>query len=337
MPRVSVGVPVYNGERYLAETLASLRAQTLQDLEIVISDNASTDRTPDICRGFQAMDPRVRYFRNDRNIGAAANFNRVFELSTAPLFHGGACDDLYDPRFLERCVDALDRHPDAVLSHARTRMIGERGEPLPFDPERNCYIGSYGDVQGASGDVIRPQPLRVAEAASPASRFRDVLWRMGAAWPLSGVIRSEALRRTALYGLYSGADKVLLAELALLGRFHEIGEELFAKRMHRGCSHYMSTKERAIHEVKGAGRIPQLEMIKDYTRMVRAADLGMLQRLHCMVTIVGMARHPHVWRRLLVPGPDNYLGWSLAGTWPRRARRMTPAGRADADRAGSRP
>jgi glycosyltransferase involved in cell wall biosynthesis len=313
MPRVSIGVPVYNGEKYLAETLDSLLAQSLEDFEIVISDNASTDRTSEICRSYQAKDPRIRYSRNARNIGAAPNFNRAFELARAPLFHGGACDDLYDPRFLERCVDVLDRDPGVVLSHSRTKLIGEKGEPLVFDAERNCYIDSYGDFRGTSGDVMRPQPLHIGEAASPAKRFREVLWLMGWSLPLCGVIRTAALRRTALYRSYSGADKVLLAELVLQGRFHELGDELFAKRMHRECTHYMTTRERAEHETNGEGGIPQIKMLRDYARMTWAADMGMSQRLHCIVTIVGMARRPDVWRRLVVPGPDNFLGLSFAG------------------------
>jgi glycosyltransferase involved in cell wall biosynthesis len=312
MPRVSIGLPIYNGEKYLAETLDSLLAQSLQDFEIVVCDNASTDRTPAICQRYQAQEPRIRYFRNGRNIGAAPNFNRVFELSSAPLFHGGACDDLYEPRFLERCVEVLDHDPGVVLSHARTKLIGEKGEPLVFDRERNCYIDSYGDFKGTSGDVMRPQPFHIGEATSPEMRFREVLWLMGWSLPLSGVIRRDALLATGLYASYSGADKVLLAELVLKGRFHEVEEELFAKRIHRGCTHYKTTRERAQHEAKEPAGIPQVSMVRDYTKMTFAADLNSFQRLHCMVTIVGMARRPEVWRRLLVPGPDNFLGLSFA-------------------------
>jgi glycosyltransferase involved in cell wall biosynthesis len=313
MPRVSVGLPVYNGEKYLAMTFDSLLAQSLKDFEIVISDNASTDRTAAICRAYQARDARIRYFGNERNLGAVANFNRVFELSGAPLFHGGACDDVYEPTFLERCVDVLERDPGVVLSHTRTKLIGENGEPLVFDRRRNCYVDSYGDFKGTSGDVMRPQPLHIAEAASPTTRFREVLWLMGWSLPLSGVIRRQALLATPLYANYSGADKVLLAELALKGRFHEIGDELFAKRIHRGCTHYKTMRERAQHESGGATGIPQVRMVRDYTRMTfTAADLSFLQRLHCMVTVVGMARRPQVWRRLLMPGPDNFLGLSFS-------------------------
>ena len=148
MPLVSIGVPVYNGEKYLAEALDSVLAQSVKDFELIISDNASTDRTPEICRSYQARDSHY-YFHSDRHIGLALNFNRVFELSSAPLFHGGSCDDLYEPLFLERRVDGLHRDPGVVLSHTRTRMIGDAGEPLVFDQQRDCYIDSYGGVQGA--------------------------------------------------------------------------------------------------------------------------------------------------------------------------------------------
>jgi glycosyltransferase involved in cell wall biosynthesis len=308
MAIVSVGVPVYNGENYLAEALDSLLAQSLNDFEIVISDNASTDRTPEICRRYQEKDRRVRYFRNQQNIGAALNFNRVVELSGAPLFHGGACDDLYHPMFLERCVDALHRDPGLILSYARTKMIDETGRTLPFDRERNCYLDSYGDF------LMKPVPSFIGESASPERRFRDVLWPMGWSLPLSGVIRTETLLRTSLYRDYYGADKVLLAELALQGRFLQVREELFAKRVHRGGTHYKSTRERAKHESKGpSGMPPQARMLRDYIKMTWAADMRSHQRLHCMVTIVGIARRRDVWRRLLVPGPDNYWGLSFAG------------------------
>jgi glycosyltransferase involved in cell wall biosynthesis len=312
MPRISIGLPVYNGERYLGEALESLLAQTFADFEIVISDNASTDGTAEICQSYQAKDERIHYFRSEKNIGAAPNFNRVFRLSRAALFHGSACDDLYEPRFLERCIDALDRDPSVVLSHARTKLIGDEGEPLAFDPKRDCYIDSYGSARGVSGDVMRPQPPHIGEATKPERRFREVLWLMGWSLPLSGVIRRAALLRTSLYANYSGADKVLLAELALQGRFHEVDEELFAKRIHQGCTYYKSTSERAEHESTGRRGIPQVMMLRDYTKMTLAADIGPFQRLHCMTTIIGMARRREVWRRLLVPGPDNYLGLRFA-------------------------
>jgi glycosyltransferase involved in cell wall biosynthesis len=111
MPQVSVGLPVYNGERFVADALASILAQTWQDLEVIVCDNASTDRTREICEAFAARDPRVRYYRNERNLGASPNWNRAFELSRGELFKWAAHDDVLCPTYIERAVAALMRSP----------------------------------------------------------------------------------------------------------------------------------------------------------------------------------------------------------------------------------
>ena len=129
-----------NGESFLAQALDSLLAQTFHDFEIVISDNASTDRTPEICRAYARRDPRVRYVCNQRNLGAVANFNRVFELSTAPLFKWAAHDDLHLETYLESCIRLLDDDPDVVLAHCESAFIDETGELFPFIHETGSYV-----------------------------------------------------------------------------------------------------------------------------------------------------------------------------------------------------
>src|SRR5512139_3267591 len=120
-PRVSIGVPVYNGENFLKDALDSLLAQTFKDFEIVIADNVSTDQTEEICRSYAAKDARIRYYRNETNIGAGPNHNRVFELSRGEYFKWVCHDDMCAPEFLERCIEVLDRDPSVVLCHAETR------------------------------------------------------------------------------------------------------------------------------------------------------------------------------------------------------------------------
>jgi len=129
-PRVSIGLPVFNGERYLEETLQSILGQTLGDLEIVISDNGSTDHTAEICRAIAAQDRRVRYHRSERNRGGAWNHNRVFALSRGEYFKWAAHDDLLAPEFLERCVRVLDAVPAYVLCTSRAAFVDERGAAL---------------------------------------------------------------------------------------------------------------------------------------------------------------------------------------------------------------
>jgi glycosyltransferase involved in cell wall biosynthesis len=208
-PRVTVGVPVFNGERFLAQTLDALLAQTYESFEIVIADNASTDATEEICGAAAARDARVRYHRSPENRGAAWNFNRAFTLARTECFKWSAYDDLCEPTFLERCVEVLDREPRAVLAYPRTRFIDEDGQPVR-DHEDNLALRQ------------RAAHERLA-ALVPAVGYTN---------PIYGVIRASALRKTRLLGAYASSDYVLLAELALLGEFVEVPERLFLRRLH---------------------------------------------------------------------------------------------------------
>ena len=117
-PRVTIGMPVYNGAALVGAALESILAQTLTDFELIISDNASTDATAEVCRSYAAKDRRIRYYRNEKNLGAAPNFNRVVELATngVPYFKWAAHDDVIAPTFLEKCARVLDAAPQSVVA-----------------------------------------------------------------------------------------------------------------------------------------------------------------------------------------------------------------------------
>jgi len=202
---------VYNGEKYVAQSLESLLAQTFTDFELLVVDNASTDRTDEICRSFAARDARVRYVRNERNIGGGPNWNRTFELaSPAPYFKWAAHDDLHAPRFLERCIEVLDRDPSVVLAFTEANLIDSDGN----------IIGSR------KLDLPLSAPDRLV-------RFRSLLDSYDC-FEIHGVIRRQALVDLGkpVLGMHLDGDGVLLARLALLGRFHEVDEPLFAYRRH---------------------------------------------------------------------------------------------------------
>ena len=129
-PRVSVGVPVYNAEKYLRQSLESLLAQTFEDVEIIISDNCSADATEAICREFAQRDSRIRYLRQPENLGAIANFNHVFAEARGEYFKWAAYDDLCEPTFLQRCVDVLDKNPDVGWCHSKSDRIDADGGRL---------------------------------------------------------------------------------------------------------------------------------------------------------------------------------------------------------------
>src|SRR5215813_13707549 len=129
-PRVTIGLPVYNGERFLEQTLDSLLVQSYADFELIISDNASTDRTEEICRVYALKERRIRYSRNEANRGYAWNYNHLFALSTGEYFKWATADDVCQPNYLARCVDVLDSDPSIVLAFPKTRFIDETGELL---------------------------------------------------------------------------------------------------------------------------------------------------------------------------------------------------------------
>jgi glycosyltransferase involved in cell wall biosynthesis len=226
-PRVSIGLPVYSGERFLAQALDSILAQTLEDYELLISDNGSTDGTEAICRAYASRDRRIRYLRNETNVGASINFNRVFELSSGEYFKWLAADDLCAPEFLERCVEMLDAEPSAVLAYPRATWIDEHGKAL-FDSDK----------------MIGHMDLR----AQVSARFRELVDELtyDEAWagPLCifGVIRSRALRQSRLLGNYIAADCNLLAELILIGEFLEVPERLSLIRLHPGSSTWLPSR-----------------------------------------------------------------------------------------------
>lgn len=317
MVQVSIGVPVYNGEKYLAEALDSLLAQSFKDFEIVISDNASTDNTEEICRSYQNKDARVRYFRSEQNLGAAWNHNRTFELSSAPLLKWAACDDLHEPRFLERCVDALYSDHGVVLSHTYVKTIDERGQVLRYDGERRCLV----DRSGRS--VPPPDRIHIAEAVKPELRFKDVLSHVWWCDESFGVVRREAFYRTSRHGNYWGADKVLLADLALQGRFHQIREPLFLKRVHDECSfHAKSILDLEEHiDTAGSGGIYHLLMLRDYVKLVANAALTPRQRMRCLTSMARLTLRPGPWRQILhrfaSRHPQHRLRLSLGGDAPR--------------------
>lgn len=279
-PRLSICMPVYNGQRYLAAGVESILAQTFVDLELVIVDNASTDATEDICRDFARRDQRVRYHRNVRNLGAAPNFNRAFELSRAPLIRWASHDDLWAGDAMWPCVDAMDRDPTIVCCHGRTAVIDESGRPMPDDPATRARL-------------YDPDDRRLGDDR-PSVRLRDLLLRTHWCYEIFGVIRRSALRDTSLHGSFYGSDKVLLAELAMVGRIVTLdpnGPPMFFRRDHSGNSTSLRTHaERAQWmDTSLGGKLarPHLKLLKGYFGAIRRSAHPAGEKLACYRALLG--------------------------------------------------
>ena len=301
-PKVSIGLPVYNGERYLSAALDGMLRQTFEDFEIVISDNASTDSTREICSAYCKKDDRIRYSRNDTNIGSARNYNKVFALSRGSYFAWAAHDDLYGNRYLESCVEVLDNDPSVSLCYSVPEIIDAFGKPIPaLGP--NQMIGADGKV------VSHIDKPHIAESPRIEERFRDAIDNF---WCLQvfGLIRAENMRDSGLQRGYYGADKIFLAEISLMGRFHQIDEKLFFKRVHIEMSFYLNNEERAKWiDPDGAVRFPQVEKLKDYVSMVLRTKMSARERMICFSLIA-----ERIWHKIFIPGPNNYLGINFSQT-----------------------
>jgi glycosyltransferase involved in cell wall biosynthesis len=212
-PFLSVGMLVYNGERFIEKAVRSILAQTFEDFELLISDNASTDKTREICRDLAAKDHRIRYFRNATNMGAGWNTRRVYSLAIGRYYKQAAHDDFCEPRYFERAIDVLEAEPEAVLAYGKTRVVDQNGR---FVEDYECE-------------------MRV-ESENPLARFADLLLIGHRCYPIFGVIRMETLRRIPMQGIFPHSDRIHLIELSLQGRFRELPERLFISTRHTGQS-----------------------------------------------------------------------------------------------------
>jgi glycosyltransferase involved in cell wall biosynthesis len=263
VPRLSIGLPVYNGERFLSEALDSLLGQTYKDFELIVSDNASTDGTADICLRYAEKDKRIRYVRQERNIGLMANHDFVVQEARGELFKCAAYDDLYGRELLTRCVEALDGDPDAVLAHSWSAVINESA----------TVLGTFGS--GVAMDSLRAP-----------DRFRNVLFD-GCHDYEYGVMRTRSLRQMMRRGSYHLADRMFNAELALYGRFQLVPDWLYFRREHAGQPPQTVRDRCATFEPRRADRLrhPVIRLYGEYLwayiRAIKRAPLSVTDQLGC--------------------------------------------------------
>ena len=266
-PRVSIGLPVFNGEDFIAAALDAILAQTYTDFELIISDNGSTDGTQEICRAYAAKDQRIRYYHSEQNLGAAWNYNRVFQLSSGEYFKWAAHDDACAPTFVERCVDVLDRNPSVVLCFTWLVDIDAQGNQME----------------------IRKSNVR-SDSARPHERF----WGLAEFRPANtceaifGLIRASVLNRTRLIGSYTDSDRTLLAELGLHGPFYQIPEALFLHRQHanRSVAVHPEWQDRVVwFDPAATGRIvlPNWRQLAELLSAIWRSPVSWKERLYCYV------------------------------------------------------
>jgi glycosyltransferase involved in cell wall biosynthesis len=266
-PRVSIGMPVYNGEDYIEEALDSLLPQTSDDFELIISDNASTDKTHKICMAYAAKDKRIHYYRNKKNLGAAYNYNRLFELAVGKYFKWAAHDDKCAPEYIERCVEVLDREPEAIMCYPRTILIDEHGDIIEYHND--------------GFDLRSPKPYE---------RFRQYFRSSAWCHPVFGLVRTEVLGKTGFIGDFASSDKVLLGEFALQGKCYEVPEHLAYRRIHPHTSTntHLTDEEMAAWfnpDKKRSVLAPRWKRMLELGKAIKRARLSPYNELRCYIEL----------------------------------------------------
>lgn len=263
-------MPVYNGDKFVEESIRSVLAQTYDDFMFLIADNGSTDRSSDICQDYAAQDKRIVYWRNEQNIGAAANYNALFRKSETPYFRWSNADDLLDPRLHELCLESLEDNPGAVLAAGTTTFIDANGVEL----ER------YDDN------------LEILED-SASERLEIFFQNVGLTNVIYGLMRTDAIARTDLMGdgTIPAADKIMMGQLVMHGKFLKINETLFFRRMHDGSSSADRESDDIQETFWSAGsrkfRMPALRRIAAYWRSISRTSERKSERMSLYRIILG--------------------------------------------------
>lgn len=269
LPLISLGLPVYNGSNFLEETLGSILDQSFSDFELIISDNASTDKTYEICKNFAEKDSRIILTRNDENLGAAFNYNKVFSLAKGKYFKWASHDDLYDKDYLAKLVKPLEENSEVAVSYPRRVVINEKGT-----------IEEY-----VSDDLYLLQD-------NPARRYKKFLkrFRYNTIYcdPVFGLMRRDALEKTKLIGIYPTSDMNLLAELALRGKFVEVEEYLFYRRRHPEMSSKKNPglRERAVWfspKNKGKVQFSRWRWLYEFLSSISRVDMKSGQKFSAVI------------------------------------------------------
>lgn len=262
-PAVSIGLPVFNGAVYLRQALNSLLAQTFENFELIVGDNASSDETESICREYAARDSRIRYFRHSENIGAVKNYMFVFEQSRGMFFMWAAHDDLWDRDWIERLLEITSAET-GVMAYGHVHTIDDAGISMKhpanrrsfrFDQKRAwlrrlMYFVQYeglGKANPIYGLYWASDVARGFGVLSGPSRYADCLFL----FHLLAVIRLKSVAQTGHYKrvLSAVSGRTIQARASGISEKHAVLTKLVTRL--RNLVNWEVTRGYIAHSVKG--------------------------------------------------------------------------------------
>jgi len=272
-PLISIGLPVFNGERYLKNAIESILGQSFKDFELIICDNASTDDTEDICRHYAAKDKRIRYMRNPQNKGSAFNFNKVFWEAKGKYFRWNCYDDYIHPDLLKICLEYMQNNPGAVLYYSRAIMIDQDSNVTELYTDK--------------------MDLRDDKASKRMRKYFQAYKGHHMCNPVFGIFETEFLKNTGVMGAYLSSDMVLLGETAMRGKIFEIPEYLFYYRVHPDSSMnaYNTMQRMAWFDPCKDGKLffMRWRWLKEYFSALNKTDMSLMQKTLCSIEIFSWA------------------------------------------------
>lgn len=208
---ISIGLPVYNGDNHLDRAISSLLGQSYNNFELIISDNASIDKTEKICLKFKKKDKRIRYYRNHKNLGAIWNFNRVFNLAKGKYFMWASADDYWLPDYLKSCFERFKQSTKVILVGTECKLINGQ-------TEKKIYTDKGFSTVGMSPQLRLKTYKKIIHSGNHAGTI------------LYGLHKKNILYKTMPFKNIICSDHLLLAQLSLLGEFVTIPKVLMIKR-----------------------------------------------------------------------------------------------------------
>jgi len=280
MPLVSIGLPVYNGERFIQRALDSLLAQDYSNWELIISDNASTDRTGELCLACQAKDGRVHYYRNAANIGMMSNFKRTLDLAAGEYFMFAAYDDRWSPQFISALLSDLRLHPESQVAMSALDIVDEEGQ------------------------LVKPVRLDQGDKSPNQLGYFAMLLRLMTMWGGStkshhyyfyGLFRRKFLQQAYCYYVDTAfGDRMFVALLALLTPFRYVPRTLFYKTRHPDDLIHRHPAENFTRVFRSSSRL-FLTTFTIFSMIWRCPFVPFSRKLFAPVAMLGMAKITFVW------------------------------------------
>jgi len=216
--KLSIGLPVYNGEKFLHKCLDSLLEQSFENFKIIISDNASTDNTQKICQEYSKKDSRIQYIRQEKNIGLLPNFNFVLDQSNDEFFMWMGVDDYILPDYIKKNMDVLTFNSNVVGSVSKIK---------PY----NFLDSTINPVDSKFINFIKKLRTRFKKldafsiSGSYDQKVRNYLTR-STCQVIYGIFRTDKLQKSIIHSLFVGLDWAEILNVLKFGDIHVINEVL---------------------------------------------------------------------------------------------------------------